>query len=71
MTTHTRTPMPTPARTGRTAGPARRPRLITLPGVYAPQYDTDLLARNLRREGGFGAGEPFQKRKIGAKMEGV
>jgi hypothetical protein len=28
-------------------------------------------ARNLRREGGFGAGEPYQKRKIGSKMEGL
>ncbi|MFI1677910.1 HemK2/MTQ2 family protein methyltransferase [Streptomyces sp. NPDC020607] len=50
MTTHTRTPMPTSARTGRAARPTRRPRLITLPGVYAPQYDTELLIRNLRRE---------------------
>ncbi|WAM00509.1 methyltransferase [Streptomyces sp. Je 1-369] len=42
--------MPTSARTGRAARPTRRPRLITLPGVYAPQYDTELLIRNLRRE---------------------
>ncbi|CAM5280101.1 Methyltransferase domain-containing protein OS=Streptomyces alboniger OX=132473 GN=CP975_31610 PE=3 SV=1 [Streptomyces alboniger] len=41
MTTQTRTPMPTPVR------PAH---LIAPPGVYAPQYDTELLTRALRRE---------------------
>ncbi|MEU6994141.1 HemK2/MTQ2 family protein methyltransferase [Streptomyces sp. NPDC046465] len=41
MTTHARTPMPTPAR------PAP---LFTLPGVYAPQHDTALLCRALDRE---------------------
>ncbi|MEU1024767.1 hypothetical protein ABZ366_22245, partial [Streptomyces sp. NPDC005904] len=42
MTTQTRITMPPPVR------PAR---LIAPPGVYAPQYDTELLTRALHREG--------------------
>ncbi|WP_375256694.1 HemK2/MTQ2 family protein methyltransferase [Streptomyces sp. MNP-20] len=40
---------PTPP-TRTPSGAARPARLFTLPGVYAPQYDTDLLTRSLRRE---------------------
>ncbi|MFC7304065.1 HemK2/MTQ2 family protein methyltransferase [Streptomyces monticola] len=47
MSTQTRTP--TPARAHPPA-PVRRARLLTLPGVYAPQYDTEFLMRALRRE---------------------
>ncbi|MEV7194537.1 HemK2/MTQ2 family protein methyltransferase [Streptomyces sp. NPDC093510] len=54
MTTHTRSPIPTtvhPARPARpTTPPARPGRFLTLPGVYAPQYDTGMLARALYRE---------------------
>ncbi|MFH8990383.1 HemK2/MTQ2 family protein methyltransferase [Streptomyces sp. NPDC017940] len=32
------------------SGAVRLARLLTLPGVYAPQHDTDLLTRCLRRE---------------------
>ncbi|WP_369214733.1 HemK2/MTQ2 family protein methyltransferase [Streptomyces flavofungini] len=46
MTTETRTPMPEPVR------PAN---LLAPPGVYAPQYDTELLTRALRREAVEGA----------------
>ncbi|MGV2916449.1 HemK2/MTQ2 family protein methyltransferase [Streptomyces alfalfae] len=46
MTTQTRIPMPPPPR------PAR---LLALPGVYAPQHDTALLTRALRREAVDGA----------------
>ncbi len=42
MTTQTRTSMPPPVR------PAH---LLAPPGVYAPQYDTELLTRALHREG--------------------
>ncbi|MEV0253942.1 HemK2/MTQ2 family protein methyltransferase [Streptomyces sp. NPDC050732] len=47
MTTHTRSPIPIPARPTR---PARPGRLVALPGVYAPQHDTEMLARALYRE---------------------
>lgn len=46
MTTHTRGPVPTPA---------RQAPVFTLPGVYVPQHDTALLTRALDREG-IGAG---------------